>query len=599
MSSLRLEKPFSVSVLLIVERQSRPCHDLTKIPSVGALPGLFASLQWMSFGATPTTAAPEQQPLSANEKALIVRRKLSGTCTTGAVTTLASLTMSNVAYSPDGSTIAVSDPWARLVRLIDRATGVVTTLAGSGTAPYATWILRGETASYAAFADGIGSAASFNGPTDLAYSSDGSTIAVADTGNYRVRLIDVATGAVTTLAGSGSMAAEAARGGSTVVGGVFADGIGTAASFYGPQGVAYSPDDSTIAVADSGNKRVRLIDVATGAVTTLAGSGTATFADGIGSAASFSTPKDVVYSPDGSTIAVADSSANRVRLIDVATGAVTTLAGGFNLPSPSTYSFEERGDGIGSAASFYSPQGLDYSPDGSTIAVAGYMNNRVRLSDVATGSVTTLAGASGSTGNGAGPGNGAFADGTGSAARFKSPSSLAYSPDGSSIVVADTNNQRGSGSDELRGLVREICTGITPAPTPSPTATPTMSPTPSPTTSPTPSPTAAPTMSPTPSPTTSPTSSPSTAPSTKFDGYTNSQDATGSAGNLYTGAKEGDAVAVTIAAVSLVFVVVLIAIVVVLILKVKKLTQHQDQDQGPSTTEQSGVITNRAKKVVL
>jgi hypothetical protein len=46
-------------------------------------------LQWMSFGATPTTAAPEQQPLPANEKGLIVRRQLSGTCTTRAVTTLA------------------------------------------------------------------------------------------------------------------------------------------------------------------------------------------------------------------------------------------------------------------------------------------------------------------------------------------------------------------------------------------------------------------------------------------------------------------------------------------------------------------------------
>jgi hypothetical protein len=37
MASLRLGVPFSVSVLLIVERQSRPCHDLTKTPSAGAL----------------------------------------------------------------------------------------------------------------------------------------------------------------------------------------------------------------------------------------------------------------------------------------------------------------------------------------------------------------------------------------------------------------------------------------------------------------------------------------------------------------------------------------------------------------------------------
>jgi hypothetical protein len=148
--------PMVVTRSLIVERQSRPCHDLTKISSVGALPGIFASLQWMSFGATPTTAAPEQQPLSANEKALIVRRQLSGTCTTGAVTTL----------------------------------------AGSG--------------SGVDFADGTGGDASFRNPEDVAYSPDGSTIAVADYSNSCVRLIDVATGAVTTLAGATGAAAAAA-----------------------------------------------------------------------------------------------------------------------------------------------------------------------------------------------------------------------------------------------------------------------------------------------------------------------------------------------------------------------------------------------------
>ena len=109
-------------------------HDLTKRPPVGALPGLFAPLQWMWFGALPTNVTPEQQPLLANEKALLVRRQLSGTCTTGAVLTI----------------------------------------AGSGSAT---------------FADGTGSAASFSFPTGVAYSSVGSTIAVADYGNHRVREI--------------------------------------------------------------------------------------------------------------------------------------------------------------------------------------------------------------------------------------------------------------------------------------------------------------------------------------------------------------------------------------------------------------------------
>jgi DNA-binding beta-propeller fold protein YncE len=82
------------------------------------------------------------------------------------------------------------------------------------------------------------------------------------------------TGAVTTLAGDGVYP-------------TFADGTGSAASFNYPRGVAYSADGSTIAVGDAFSHRVRLIDIATGAVTTLAGSGSATFADGTGSAASF------------------------------------------------------------------------------------------------------------------------------------------------------------------------------------------------------------------------------------------------------------------------------------------------------------------------
>eukprot|EP00666_Eupelagonemidae_sp_cell4sb_P018092 gene18092-biopygen34493 len=59
----------------------------------------------------------------------------------------------------------------------------------------------------------------------------------------------------------------------------------------------------------------------------LAGSGAAGFADGTGAAAAFSDPFGVAYSPDGATIAVADMGNNRVRLVAVGTGAVSTLAG--------------------------------------------------------------------------------------------------------------------------------------------------------------------------------------------------------------------------------------------------------------------------------
>jgi hypothetical protein len=63
-------------------------------------------------------------------------------------------------------------------------------------------------------------------------------------------------------------------------------------------------------------------------VTTLAGSGSRDFADVVGAAASFNWPQGVSFSIDGSLVAVAGSGNNKVRILVVATGAVTTLAGG-------------------------------------------------------------------------------------------------------------------------------------------------------------------------------------------------------------------------------------------------------------------------------
>ena len=62
-------------------------------------------------------------------------------------------------------------------------------------------------------------------------------------------------------------------------------------------------------------------------VSTLAGSGSNAFADATGTAASFNEPKGVAISPDGATLYVADALNHGVRVVDVATRVVTTLAG--------------------------------------------------------------------------------------------------------------------------------------------------------------------------------------------------------------------------------------------------------------------------------
>jgi len=295
-----------------------------------------------------------------------------------------------VAVIPSSGVIVVADYLNNCIRLVTYPGGVVTTLAGSGTA--------GSN-------DGTGAAASFSGPIGVAVLSNGNLV-VADKNNNRIRLVTYPGGVVTTLAGSGTAA--------------FADGTGAAASFNGPWGVAVL-SDGNIAVADSLNHRIRLVDPTSGVVSTLAGSGTGTFADGTGAAASFYGPWGIDVVPSSNVIVVADRSNHRIRLVTYPGGVVTTLAGN----SSATFA-----NGTGAAASFYFPNGVAVIPSSNVIIVADANNNRIRQITYPGGAVTTLAGSGSSF---------PFANGTGTTSTFNSPGSVGVLSDGN-VVVADNGN---------------------------------------------------------------------------------------------------------------------------------------------------------------
>ena len=342
-----------------------------------------------------------------------------------------------------GGNLYVADMYNHVIRQIALASGTVSTLAGS--------------ALKAGSSDGTGAAARFNRPTALA--TDGTNLYVSDLRNCTIRQISLPAGAVTTLAGTaGSCGAvdgsgSAARfdhphgltcdgagnlyiadnynhdirklvlssGAVSVFAGTagsrgFMDGTGTAARFSAPHGLAF--DNGNLYVADSGNQAIRQIVISSQVVSTPFGTGQAGgFADAVGAAARFNSPRGIVADGNGNLF-VTDSNNGRVRKIVESTGAVTTLAGHDAYGSL---------DGVGAGAGFALPFGIAVDASGNLLVTEsfGYTIRQV----TAAGVVTTMSGLAGGDG---------IADGVGAAALFERPHGLCA--DGNTLYVADKMN---------------------------------------------------------------------------------------------------------------------------------------------------------------
>jgi prepilin-type N-terminal cleavage/methylation domain-containing protein len=236
-----------------------------------------------------------------------------------------------VAVDSSGN-LYVADYVNNRIRKISPA-GVVSTLAGSGTAGYV---------------DGTGASAQFNNPAGVAVDSSG-TVYVGDTFNRRIRKITPA-GVVSTFAGSG------------VAG--YADGNGTSAQFFSTGHLALD-SAGNVYLPDSSNNRIRKITPA-GVVTTIAGSGTSGYVDGPAASAQFKYPFGVAVDGAGNVF-IADESSNRIRELSAA-GVVSTIAGS------GTAGFS---DGISTGAQFNAPLDIAVNSSG-TLFVADYSNHRIR-----------------------------------------------------------------------------------------------------------------------------------------------------------------------------------------------------------------------------
>jgi sugar lactone lactonase YvrE len=174
--------------------------------------------------------------------------------------------------------------------------------------------------------DGIGYGATFNAPRGCVYDDFGN-LYIADTANHTIRM--VAGNTVTTIAGTAGSA------GAT-------DGVGAAARFSSPIGLAIEDNTRTLYVADSGNHRIRKIVITTSGstlqatVSTVAGIGTIGITDNLNAVqAQLSSPAGV-FVGNNNRVYIADTGNNRVRILR--NQSLTTLidvSGGFgSLSSP-------------------------------------------------------------------------------------------------------------------------------------------------------------------------------------------------------------------------------------------------------------------------
>ena len=228
------------------------------------------------------------------------------------------------------------------IRKVDALTGIITTFAGGG--------VGGD--------GGPATNAGIEAPFSPALDSSGN-LYFGDLGNDRVRKVDAATGIITTVAGDG------------IFGYSGDGGPATSAELYFPYGVALDPAGN-LYIADTYNSRVRKVAAATGIITTIAGNGIQGYGGDGGPAinAELWSPWAVTLDTSGN-LYFADANNNRVRLVNAATGIITTYAG------DGTEGFSGDG-GPAVDAALSEPAGLALDAKGS-LYIADPDNSRIRV----------------------------------------------------------------------------------------------------------------------------------------------------------------------------------------------------------------------------
>ena len=382
--------------------------------------------------------------------------------------------------------------------------GTVTAVAGNGTKGFS-----GDKR--------LATAAGLNWPTNVAVDSAGNFY-FSDTNNNRIRMVNISTGIIITVAGISTRGYSGDN------------GLATLAALGNPTGVAVDAKGN-IYIADSDNRIIRMVDKSTGIITRVAGIAGSTGYSGDGgpaTSAKLGYPAGVAVDLQGN-VYIADPINQIIQMVSSSTGIITTVAG---IPLSSGY----YGDGgPATLARLYFARGVAVDAVGN-IYIADSASNLIRMVDKSTGIITRVAGKPydnyGYTGDG----------GLATLAKLNYPYGVAVDLQGN-IYIADTLNNVIRMITSSTGIITTIASGIgangvavnikghvyitdrnnnfiymialtgpPSAATPTPTSMPSFKPTSVPTFTTTSTPTSTPTVTPTSVPTSMPTFKPTTTP---------------------------------------------------------------------------------------
>ncbi len=203
----------------------------------------------------------------------------------------------------DGTMLYIAESGHHRVRRVDLSNGIISTVAGTGASGY-----TGD--------GGPGGSARLNRPMGLTLHAG--SLYIADYGNHVVRRLNLASNTITTFAGTGGSGFSGDS------------GIATNAELQFPVSVA--ANNSGLFISDQGNNRIRFVDFATSTIRTFAGGGWATGGDGLrATEVILKSPAGLTVATDprrvSDSLMIAEEGSHRVRIVELRSTIISTLAG--------------------------------------------------------------------------------------------------------------------------------------------------------------------------------------------------------------------------------------------------------------------------------